>query len=186
MKNRIPPSQRPERKRDREPQERRVKLGIVPHKPNHSYLGVLIEMGPEKKPTSQTVIAPDEARTLAEKEDDPHIARCLRKVADFVKKESRRDPRLAKETSIIPPKITGPEALRYWANRHHPQIQSVYRTAVQQGASPNSVVWLMPGSNSLDDPPPAAEVCRLDDAKTRLQKIPTINPEILDEPPRPG
>jgi hypothetical protein len=186
MKNRIPPSQRPERNRDDLPRERRVAVGIVPHRPNHSYIGVMIETGPEKKPTSQTVIAPDEARTLAEKEENPHIAQCLRRIADFIEKESRREPFLAKGTLIIPPKITGPEALNYWAERHHARIQSVYRTAVQNGSSADSVVWVMPTTDSLDDPPLAAELCRLNDARDRVERIPTMEPGSLDDPPRPG
>jgi hypothetical protein len=94
------------------------------------------------------VVPPDEARTLADlyAGDDPGVARQLRKAAGDVDRVLAHPD--TKHLKAVPSVITGPRALLEWVGRHRDLFRLAYRTC-----PPGSVLWAMPQTESLDDPP---------------------------------
>jgi hypothetical protein len=71
-------------------------------------------------------------------------------------------------------------------------IRACYRAAIASGYSADCLLWLMPRSESLDDPPLGADIQTVVEARARLrQGISTRNLRdslcaSLKDPPRPG
>lgn len=119
MANRLPPSQRPERNKENAIPRRWVKLGVVPGNP--SMVSVCLGQGPENKPDSRVVVAPDEARTLAAKESDPIVRDALLRFASdiprVVSELNQKNAGSGRKTAIKSPTVVGPHALRGWCER---------------------------------------------------------------------
>jgi hypothetical protein len=156
------------RSKKRKGGKRTVKLGIVPHTPTHNYVGVMIERGD----SGGTVIAPDEARTIALQfdDDDPGLAAELRRLADMAE-ELVRLPRvqaIGDGVSIVPPKITGPHALQDWVRRWAETFREAYKRFRDAGVPLPFVVWATPYTESLDDPPEQFDAHDPDRSRERL------------------
>jgi hypothetical protein len=143
-------------------------MAIVPRTPSRSALGVMIGFEGEGK---GTVIAPDEARTIALEIEgsDPGVAAEMRKYADEVEscvrgEKSSHFPPGGLE--IVGPKLTGPEALRDWSQRYRKHFQAAYRKAGQ-----GQVLLATPRTQSLDDAPAVFSFCGLDVANAIIQAI---------------
>ena len=52
--------------------------------------------------------------------------------------------------------ISGPDGLGQWILNHYKYVQSAYVTAIRAGYPSDCVVWLMPVTNSVEDPPNGA------------------------------
>jgi hypothetical protein len=177
MSKRLPPSKRP----GYAPQ-RTVKIGIMPGPPVQ--VGVAIATGSE----SPTVIAPDEARTMAARDSDPRIADLLRHYASKAERVVAEDPKgpALRGVEIIAPKITGAEALGWWVNRHAAGFQACYREATRGIWPADVLLWVMPRTESLDDPPIGVDLRRIQDARTFVSRNLPILRGSLDDPPRHG
>jgi hypothetical protein len=130
--------------------KRYARVTVVAHKP--TLIGVGIGYGEEQP---ETVIPPDEARTLACKfeRNEPELAKQLREAAASVD-EVLNHPDISGLGAIpVSPKMTGPEALRDWVYRHREYFRNGYRVC-----PPGSVMWVMPLTESLDDPPQLVEL----------------------------
>src|SRR5262249_485327 len=153
--------------------DREVNFGIVPESPTCSRVGVAISRGGKVK----TVIASDEARTLAEelKDADPRASAALKEVAagvdEMVQKQQLRGHAIPGQILPVRPKITGPEALRSWTNRFRDLARAAFREARRQGASADVVVWAMPLTESLDDEPRGFELLSQTKARQRLDGV---------------
>jgi hypothetical protein len=161
-------------------------IGIVPDRPDHCWIGVLIRRGEGDK---GTVIAPDEARTIAlDIEDgDPKVAAQLRELADGVEGilkgvvKGKKFPGL-RGASVVRPKITGPEALRDWVQRWRRQFQNAYAHARTAGWHPAVVMVATPQTESLDDPPTNIRNFDPGAANGLLAKV-KLPPDVRDTPP---
>jgi hypothetical protein len=151
---------------------RDVKIGVE----DDDKIGVAVIMD-----TGHTIIAPDEARTLSKTVDDPVIARAIRDRAREVEDLSSREGK-----TIVAPKLTGEEALSSWVERHHKYIQSCYREAVKTMWSADSVVWVNPLTESLDDVPKGVVIRSPRESQTLIsQNFPALRGTFVASP-RPG
>jgi hypothetical protein len=140
-----------------------------------SGLGVCISRGDG----GQTVIAPDEARTIActIEDEDSEAATKLRHYAGEVEKIFANPKRPAGMVPV-PPKITGAEALRYWTMRYRTHFAAAYR----QAGIEDAVILASPQTESLDDPPTDFRYASLTVANEILKTV-HARPE---GPPHPG
>jgi hypothetical protein len=175
---------RREKKRGGDEGDRTVKLGVEVDTPTHSYIGVMISRGDNGK----TVIAPDEARTMAVQieDEDPATAVLLRKYADAaefcVKKDGLRDK--GTEVSVVPPKITGPHALGEWVGRYRNTLRGAYQEAVSHGLPFDVVVFVTPTTESLDAEPQPVDIKFLTPAEANeLLAHVHMKPSRFENPP---
>ena len=161
---------RERRQRNKGPR-RTVSVGIEADTPTHSRMGVCI--GWEGDEAGKTVIAPDEARTMAAKLEgvDPDTARKLRTVADGLPHVLAAMREQGYGVSLVDPKITGPHALGEWLERWREQVRAGYREALAAGYPANSVVWATPLTESLDDPPVSFNLHSPAEAREMLNKV---------------
>jgi hypothetical protein len=148
-KNRIPPSQRPERQRESPGKD--VGIGFSPEGGDIRVGVVLRQNGKD------TLIAPDEARALAHDMSDGRSRELADKLRDFA---DCVDTIVTEETAKGYPYATarpaqhGADALVAWVRRHAAVFRAAYRRALSRGFSPDTLVlWAMPHTDSLDDPP---------------------------------
>lgn len=121
----MPKLKKPSQRSQRARLDREVILAVVPYKPNCSRMGVAI-----KSHGKQTVLAPDEARALARTEDDPFVKRQLEMFAAFIDNPPENlTARFPGEVEVVPPAITGPDALKLWVESYHFHWQSAYLTS---------------------------------------------------------
>src|SRR5262249_44695201 len=122
--------------------------------------GIAMSRGKWDRVPESEVMAPDEARALAEEleaaGEDPEIVAGLRELAD-------RLPGLMADAQagvrggrcrIVPPRWSGPMAIGRWMIRHRRLFQAAYRKAIRRGIAPDDIlIWGMPETESMDDPP---------------------------------
>src|SRR5262245_36122661 len=80
---------------------------------------------------------------------------------------------------------TGPHALQEWVQRWHPLFRSAYRTALAKGYPPSFVVWAMPLTERVVDPPVGFDVQSREEASATLRRLPSVATS-LDDPPWAG
>jgi hypothetical protein len=171
-----------ERRKGKGKGKRLVQVAVVPLTPSTSAIGVSIRREGDDGPA---VIAPDEARTIAcqIEEGDPGTAAALRDTARAVE-QALADPGMPAGALPVWPKITGPHALRDWAERYRKEFRAVYREAVRAGWGAGTVVIATPATESLDDPPPGFDLKSRADARRLLGPVKMGGS--LDDPPNPG
>jgi hypothetical protein len=79
--------------------------------------------------------------------------------------------------------LSGPHALEARVAKHYANFQAASRLLPTHMAS-EKVIWAMPRSESLEDPPLSFGVVTLRAAKDRLRQVGIRDP--LSEPPPPG
>jgi hypothetical protein len=81
---------------------------------------------------------------------------------------------------------SGPEALLEWVRRWRDLFKAGYRQALAEGYLPDVVVWAMPRTASLEDPPLGFDLLRRDEARRKVNwQLPCVR-GTLDDPPNPG
>src|SRR5262245_43302313 len=65
----------------------------------------------------------------------------------------------------------GPDALMEWVRRWHPGFRAAYRQALRDGYRPTVVVWAMPHTDRVEDPPIAVDFATLAEARQRMHSI---------------
>ena len=63
----------------------------------------------------------------------------------------------------------GLDGLGQWILNHYKYVQSAYVTAIRAGYPSDCVVWLMPVTNSVEDPPNGAVPYRRSEAINELR-----------------
>jgi hypothetical protein len=156
-------------------------VGVQADTPTHSRLGVCIGREGE---AGKTVIAPDEARTIAaELEDtDPEAAKQLRETADALPGVLAEIRAHGFSVSLVGPRITGPEALQDWVKRWRQRFRAGYQEAMASGYPADVVVWATPCTESLDDPPIGFDLRGPTEARERLARF-LPNVKALVAPP---
>jgi hypothetical protein len=79
-----------------------------------------------------------------------------------------------------------PEQLYQWFKRWVQGFRSAYRGAVESGYPADVVIWGMPRTDRVDDPPPGFDIQRLAEARANIDaRLPKMR-GVLDDPPPPG
>jgi hypothetical protein len=156
--------------------ERDVLLGIAPYRSDCSRIGVMIQSNGEK---NQTVIPPDGARYLARDESNDAIRTKLLKFAEFIDNPPEDlVQEFEGQVEVVPPTLTGPEALRAWLLMHREFWQAAYLLSQQLGWSRDVIVTASPQSERLDDSPLGFDLKESETYRREIaQRLPSlVNP----------
>jgi hypothetical protein len=151
------PPKRPFKRPAPDDEPRHPIVAIVPGSPTG--FGIAMSRGKGDRVRDREVMAPDEARVLAEEMEvegeDPEAVAGLRELAGRLPElMADAQAKVGGRCRIVPPRWTGPVALGHWIIYHRRLFQAAFRKAIRRGIAPDDVlIWGTPETDSMDDPP---------------------------------